>query len=111
MFPKPGEPSFDVCTKCTGDQKNARMLGLTMIDGMKRYGLEYKDGNILDPRDGSVYHAQMELSPDGKTLAVRGYLFVPLLGQTQTWHRLPDDALAPQDVPKEVLATPAAVKH
>jgi len=111
MFPKPGEPDFEICTKCTGDQKNARMLGLTIIDGMKRYGLQYKDGSILDPRDGSVYHAEMELSPDGKTLAVRGYLLIPLLGQTQIWKRLPDDALPAADIPKEVLATPAAVKH
>jgi len=106
MFPKPGEPQFETCTKCTGDQKNARMLGLTIVDGMKRYGFDYKDGSILDPRDGSVYRAEMAMSPDGKTLAVRGYLFVPELGQTQIWKRLPDDALPPADIPKEILVTP-----
>jgi len=106
-FPKPDEPVIDKCIKCTGDQKNAQMMGLTIINGMKRNGLNYKDGSILDPRDGSVYHAEMKMSADGKTLDVRGYLFVPLLGKTQTWKRLPDDAMAPEDIPPEVLAPPA----
>ena len=106
IFKQPGEPTFTHCPKCPGDQKNARMLGLTLITGMKRDGLSYTEGSILDPRDGSIYHAEMTLSPDGQKLSVRGYILVPLLGQTQVWNRLPDDAIAPDDVPKEVLATP-----
>ena len=107
MFKKPGEPAIDICVKCTGDQKNAHMLGLTIINGMKRYGLNYKDGSILDPRDGNVHHAEMTLSPDGQKLSVRGYLLIPLLGKTQVWNRLPDDAIAPEDIPAEVLAPPS----
>lgn len=107
FFNKPGDPVVETCTQCTGDQKNARMLGLTIVNGMKRYGLKYKDGSILDPRDGSVYHAEMEVSPDGSQLSVRGYIAIPLLGQTQIWHRLPDDSIAPADIPKEVFAPPA----
>ena len=106
-FRKPGEKIVEICTKCTGDQKNAHIMGITIVNGMKRYGLKYKDGSILDPRDGSVYHAEMELSPDGKDLGVRGYIGIPLLGQTQTWHKLPDDAIPEVEIPKEILATPA----
>ena len=106
-FRKPGDAGNDLCDKCKGDQKNARMLGLTIISGMKRDGLNYKDGSILDPRDGNVYHAEMSLSPDGQKLSVRGYLAVPLLGKTQVWKRLPDDAIAASEVPEEVLAAPA----
>ena len=94
MFPKPGEdPTSWKCTKCEGDQKNAPVLGITFIKGMKRSGLAYEDGKILDPRDGSLYSARMDLSPDNQQLSVRGYLGISLLGQTQTWKRLPDNAM------------------
>ena len=110
MFKKGNEPVLAVCTKCPGDRKNAKMLGLSIVRGMKRDGLAYREGTILDPRDGTIYHAQLDLSPDGRKLGVRGYIGVPLLGQTQTWNRLPDDAIKPADVPKEVLETAAAAK-
>jgi uncharacterized protein (DUF2147 family) len=102
MFKQPGEQHIiDNCEKCEGDQKNAPMLGLTIVKGMKRDGYKYEEGSILDPRDGSVYHAQMEMSPDGQKLAVRGYLGIPLLGQTQTWQRLPDDSIPAAEIPPD----------
>jgi uncharacterized protein (DUF2147 family) len=108
MFKKPGSPDFsDKCEKCEGDQKDALMLGLTIVKGMKRDGRSYEEGSILDPRDGTLYHAQMKLSSDGKELEVRGYLGIPLLGQTQVWKRLPDDSIAPADIPKDSLGPSA----
>ena len=93
MFPKPGEnPSQLRCTQCQGDQKNAPVLGIVFIKGMRQDGLSYQGGSILDPRDGTIYSALMELSPDGQNLTVRGYIGVPLLGQSETWRRLPDSA-------------------
>jgi uncharacterized protein (DUF2147 family) len=100
-FKYPGQPQIETCERCTGDQKDAPMLGLVIVKDMKRQGAKYVDGSILDPRDGSVYHAQMELSADGEQLSVRGYLGIPLLGQTQIWTRLPDDAITPDDIPEE----------
>jgi len=112
MFKKAGAPAHsDLCEKCEGDQKDASMLGLAIVKGMKRDGHNYEEGHILDPRDGSLYHAKMELSPDGKNLSVRGYLGIPLLGKTQVWKRLPDDVIAAADIPPESLgpaARPAA---
>ena len=94
MFPKPGEKPNPICTKCPGDQKNQPSLGLTLIKGMQRKGRNYENGTILDPRDGSVYQARMELSPDGQKLMVRGFLGIDLFGQSQIWRRLPDSAMA-----------------
>jgi len=93
MFPRPGEKPNPVCTKCTGEQKNQPTLGLTLIKGMQRKGRNYENGTIMDPRDGSVYSARMELSADGQKLMVRGYLGIDLFGQSQIWRRLPDTAL------------------
>jgi uncharacterized protein (DUF2147 family) len=91
IFPQPGEnPSTFRCTECAGEQKNASVVGLTFIKGMRREGLDYQNGTILDPRDGSVYDALMELSPDGQTLTIRGYLGIPLLGHSEVWHRAHD---------------------
>lgn len=96
MYAKPGEdPTTFRCTKCEGARKDAPVLGITFIDGMQRNGLAYENGTILDPRDGSVYRALMQLSPDNKQLTVRGYLGVSLFGMSQVWVRLPDNALDP----------------
>jgi len=97
-----------VCGKCPGAKKGAKVMGLTLFWGMKRDGLKYTGGSVLDPRSGSVYHAKMDLSEDGQELAVRGYLGIEMFGKTQTWHRLPDDAMKTKEIPKEVLAKGAA---
>ena len=86
------------------------MMGLKIVKDMKPNGAKYAGGTILDPRDGTVYHAQMELSDDGQQLFVRGYLGIPLLGQTQTWTRLPDNAMAPEDIPEDSVGPAATQK-
>ena len=97
MFQQPGDPPPESwrCTKCEGAERNAPVLGLALIKGMKRKGLAYEDGTIMDPRDGTVYRALMKLSPDGNRLEVRGYLGIAMLGRSQMWNRLPDNATDP----------------
>ena len=66
------------------------MLGMTIIEGVRAGSSAdlWDGGTILDPNNGKVYKVRMTLKDGGRTLDVRGYVGMPLLGRTQTWQRV-----------------------
>jgi uncharacterized protein (DUF2147 family) len=70
------------------DWQGASQCGLTIIhtaptsDG----SAPAWSGSILDPRNGASYKARITLGQDNQ-LQLRGYLGIPLFGETQTWTR------------------------
>jgi uncharacterized protein (DUF2147 family) len=75
------------CTKCEGALKNTPVIGLVILSGLKKDGAEFTGGQILDPDNGKIYSSKIHLTDGGKTLNVRGYIGVSLLGRSQIWQR------------------------
>ena len=92
MFPKPnGDAPPQSCAKCSGNQKDKPMVGLMLMWGLqpdKENPRKWAEGKVLNPEDGRTYNVEVEVSPDGKSLKVYGYLnLLVKLGGTRVWER------------------------
>lgn len=87
VFPAPNEDPNPKCDKCEGANKNAPVVGLVILSGLKKDGDEFAGGEILDPDNGKLYRSKVRLADNGNKLSVRGYIGVPMLGRSQTWLR------------------------
>ena len=82
----PGEEQ--ACKKCEGPYHNKSLKGLKIVHGLKNVGgTSYEEGTILDPASGKTYKLKGELANGGKTLELRGFIGVSVLGRNQTWVR------------------------
>lgn len=77
-----------VCDQCTDQRKGAKIIGLTIIEGVSNGdGDEYWDGGkILDPNNGKTYSVRLSPIDNGRKLQVRGYIG-PFF-RTQVWERV-----------------------
>jgi uncharacterized protein (DUF2147 family) len=90
------EPPDKTCALCPGERKGQKLLGMTILSGLRRQGegaeAVWTGGEILDPDNGRSYRVNLTLEDGGRTLRVRGYIGVSLLGRTQRWQRAADGA-------------------
>lgn len=85
LLDQPPDDLDPKCTKCEGEDKDKRVIGMTIIKGLKKDGDEYSGGKILDPDNGKLYKCYIAVQDGGKKLKVRGYVGFALLGRTQYW--------------------------
>lgn len=81
-----GKPKIDK----NNPDVNARsrsLLGLVMLRDFKYEDGEWVDGRIYNPDDGKEYKCNMKLK-DLKTLAIRGYIGISLIGKTEKFIRV-----------------------
>jgi uncharacterized protein (DUF2147 family) len=91
-FPKPnGDKPQDKCTECSGNQKDKPVVGLIFLWGLgldQENPRKWVEGKVLNPEDGKVYNAELELSDDAKKLTIYGYIkMLVKLGGSNTWQR------------------------
>ena len=75
------------CDKCSGELKGKPILGMVVLNGLKKDGNEWTGGKIIDPNSGKEYKATVKLNGKDK-LDVRGYVGISLVGRTQTWQKV-----------------------
>ncbi len=70
-------------------RRDRTICGLEMMTGFRpdADGV-WSGGRIYNPEDGEDYRSTVTVKGPN-TLALRGYIMVPLLGQTQIWTRVP----------------------
>lgn len=76
-----------VCDACTGKNKNKPILGMVILNGLKKNGKEWNGGKILDPKNGKYYKCYITLVNDTK-LKIRGFIGISLLGRTEYWYKV-----------------------
>jgi uncharacterized protein (DUF2147 family) len=80
------------------DYRGVSQCHLQIVSDARQIRPNLWKGHIMDPRNGSIYGVELHLDPQGN-LALRGFLGIPLLGETQTWTRyggsVPEDCRLP----------------
>lgn len=86
LAPHQGEDP--VCTRCGGDRKGKKVIGMNILWGFVVRKGSWTTGSILDPETGDVYSGKFWMVNDS-TLQVRGYGGpFDLFYRTQTWKRI-----------------------
>lgn len=86
IFLEPYQGEDPICTKCIGDRKDKKVVGMNFLWGFKQDGDAWS-GKILDPENGETYESKLWLE-DANTMHLRSYGGpLNLFYRTQTWKR------------------------
>ncbi len=91
VFPHPGQDQIAICKACPGERHNQPLVGLVFLKNLKQnqtVSNHWMNGEILDPKNGKIYHSTLNLTNNGQKVNVRGYIGLPLFGRSQTWIRV-----------------------
>lgn len=84
--PETGKPKLDKNHPEEASRKRP-ILGLINIWGFTQTEKNvWEEGNIYDPKNGSTYSCTIKMT-NPRTLEVRGYIGVSLIGRTDIWTR------------------------
>lgn len=87
IFLEPFQGEDPICSKCSGERKDKKVIGMNFFWGFKKNGDSWESGKILDPESGEIYTSKLWMD-DANTLQVRGYAGpLNLFYRTQTWKR------------------------
>lgn len=82
----------ELCTACDGSRKNKPIVGMRILDNLKRSGEHRWEGgkkSLFDPEQGRYFRVKIWVDPERPNeLKVRGYLL--FIYRTQTWVRVTD---------------------
>jgi len=84
----PDETQDRFCTACKDERKNQKLIGMTMMKGVKAKADSFEGDEILDPLSGNTYRVKLKLREQGKKMEVRGFVGLSLFGRTQVWERV-----------------------
>ena len=76
------------CDKCEGARKDQPIVGMTIIEGVKKHADDayWDGGTIFDPESGKTYKLRLTPKDGGKVMEMRG--FVGFFYRNQTWVRV-----------------------
>lgn len=87
-YTQPSEVTHTHCVACKGSKRNKPIIGMIIIKNMMCQNGMCRGGTILDPRNGDIYRAKMQVVDNGAWMKVRGFLGVALFGKTVVWKRV-----------------------
>ncbi len=79
-------------------KRNHSPLNMRLLSDFRYEEGHWQHGHVYDPYSGSTYKARIKYKPGNPDrIELRGYIGIPLLGRTVTWHRISFSELRPSE--------------